>query len=912
MAEKISFILDATVKGAKDIVSTTTATERLTQAITDQRNEIASVNSQLKKAEGYQSAVKRMAKLQQQAKSSEASIARLGQELDDQKAHTNQLRVSYSKAQAELKGLNNQLKKTSGDGAERLKLQIKDTELRMSSLNTEIHESKVKTTDLNKAFKSATARSAKLTQQQDKQRDKLKKLGTELKESGINTKRMADEQRRLEQRSEKATAAIAKQNAHLKQMQVIQGRIDQRKAKLGEIGGKATSLAVAAAPIAGSIWSAVKNEASFAGVKKVFNGTPEEANNLREWSLKVAASKEGGGLNSNDINALLQAGAQSGIQGEKELKDFVLDSAKMGVAFDMDAEKAGETLAVWKASLGLDHAEAMNLAGLANYLSNNSNAKAKDVAGVMARQGASAKMAGFSVNEATALSATMLSAGLGEERSATALKNISGRLTLGAAASGSQQQALAAIGFDSVELAASMQEDASGTFLQVLEAIKDAPLEEQSALMSQIFGEESKGAVAALAGNMGYFQKMLKLANQEQDVHLKSLQDEFNAVLATSGVGISIFMNKLNRLSIVVGKALLPVLDAVLVPLGWMVDRLADLAEANETVTTVIGTGITALIGFKAAMLGIKALRLFSGNLLDKGRLFRKGLNRETEESGKAAQFAARQFSRLSDVLRDTSRGGRGGRGGGMGGSTRSNRSTRSRRSRSRKPLGRVLNFASSAFTHNRGALPLSLGGGALALTPAVAMAQDAIDVTGDIAEGAGKAGLSRILRPLSMAISAGNIATAISQGDTKGAITEGGGLLGGMGGASLGAALGTILMPGIGTVAGGIVGSLVGDIGGELLGGWFGDKLMDPPDKLMASTEVKDKLVEKERKEAIARSMPPIQIAQTVNAAPGMDEQQLANLVSRQMADLLDQQFNNIPGLSISDSLSVSYIDRG
>ncbi|MCG6400148.1 phage tail tape measure protein [Vibrio fluvialis] len=908
MADKISLVLDTTVKGLEDIVSTTSAAERLTAAIVKQRGEVISLNSQLKKVEGYQSAIKRMEKLREQSKNAEQSVANLGQQLEENKQQATALKVAYSQTQSEIKGLNNQLKKASSDGAEQLQLQLQKARLRLDSLNTEMHQSKVRTSDLNTAYKKASQRVTDLSDKQTKQRDKLRSLASELKESGVNTRRLSDEQKRLEKQSEKATAAIAKQNARMKEMQTIQSRIDSRNAKLSEIGSQATSLAIASAPMVASVWTAVKNESSFADVKKVVDMSPEEAAQLREWSLKNQASKAGGGLNANDINAMLAAGGQSGISDLNELKRFVLDSAEMGVAFDMEAGAAGETLATFKAALGLDHEGAVGLAGLANYLSNNSNAKAKDIAGVMARQGASAQLAGFSTNDAAALSAAMLATGMGEERSATALKNISGRLTLGGAATGAQKAALGSIGFDAESLASDMQYNASGTFLEVLEAIKQAPLEEQSALITQIFGEESKGAVASLTKNTQLFQKTLKLASEDQAVHTKSLKDEFDSRVSTTENGLQLFMNKLNRLSVIVGNALLPALNWVLEPLGNLVSGISDFAEVNQGLTAAVGVGIAGFIALKGAMLAGKAASLIFGNALDKGKLFRTGLNRETNESGRAAQFATKQFSRLNDTLWNSGRGGSG-RGGRSGGS----RATRNRapRTRSRNPLARAYSFASSAFTHNRGALPLALGGGALAMSPAMAMAQDALDLGGDLAEGIGKGGLNKFIRPLSMAISGVNIAQALSDGDTKGAITEGGGLLGGMGGASLGAMLGTAVLPGIGTVIGGLAGSLLGDLGGEMFGGWLGDKLTNPPDKLMASTEVKEKIEEREKKESVARSLPPIQISTPIYPSAGMDEKQLAQLVNQEVTLALERAFG-MSGLAINDSLSVSSIDRG
>ena len=914
MSEKINLVLNTAVKGLEEIASTTDATERLTSALEKQRSEVISLNGKLKQITGFEAATKKAGKLAGQLDAAKANVEKLGRELEANKQHTSSLRAEYSKTQSEIKSLNSQMKKVSGEGAVELKNRLNDAQKRLDSFNDEIHQGKVKANELNVAYKSAGKRVTQLTETQSKQSDKLKGLGAALKASGIQTGRLSDEQRKLEAQADKATTAIAKQNRHLKEMKSIQSRIDSRDAKLGEIRGQATSLAMAAAPIAATVWSAVKNESSFADVKKVVDMTPEEASAMRSWSLKTSTETP---MSANDINAMLAAGGQSGIQDQSELKQFVLDSAKMGVAFDMEADQAGETLAVFKAALGMDQQGAMGLAGLANHLSNNSNAKASDIAGVMARQGATAKMAGFSANEAAALSAAMLSSGMGEERSATALKNISGRLTLGSAAATSQQGALSTIGFDSVELAASMQSDASGTLLTVLEAIKEAPLEEQGALIGQIFGEEAKGAVASLAGNTEQYLKTLKLANQGQDVHIQSLQDEYDARVNTTENGLAQFINKLNRLSVVVGSALLPALNWVLEPLGAGISLLADFAEANQGVTAAVGVGIAGFIALKGVLLAGKAASLIFGNTLDTGRLFRKGLSRETQQSGRAAAFATKQLSRLNQTMMSMGSGGRESRqrGGGLGTSRRrSKRRMPQRKLRSRNPLARAYNMASTMMTANKGALPLALGGGALAMTPAIAMAQDGIGLAGDIAQGAGKLGLGKLLKPLDMAISAGTIATAVTQGDTKTALTEGGGLLGSMGGAGLGASIGTMIFPGIGTVIGGLAGSLIGDFGGEMLGGWFGDKLDAPDDKLMASETVSQKLVEKEKTDALIRQTPNVTFKTDVaiQAAPGMDERKIAAHVSAQIEQQMKSQYDTLTGLTIDDSINVSAIDRG
>ncbi|HIF9272826.1 TPA: phage tail tape measure protein [Photobacterium damselae] len=967
MSEKISFVLDATVNGLQDIVSTTSATERLTQALESQRGEVKSLNSQLRNIKGFESAELKAEKLAAQLVETKKTMSRLDDEIIQSKKSTTQLRGEYSLTQNEIRGLNAQMATASDERLVSLKNQLKAAELRLESLNVDIHQSKAHTNSLSVAYKRASGKVETLTGRQVKQSATLNKLKQSLHNAGISTDHLGEEQRRLKLQTDKATASLEKQNAHLKEMQSIQGRIDSRKAKLGELGSQATGLAAAAAPIAGSIWTAVKNESSFADVKKVVDMNDEQAKELQSWALKTSTTTP---MSANDVNAMLAAGGQSGIADINELKEFVLDSSKMGVAFDMEAGQAGETLSVFKAALGVDQKGAMNVAGLANYLSNNSNAKAKDIAGVMAREGASAKTGGFSINESTALSASLLSLGMGEERAATALKNISGRLTLGDAASGNQKKAMAAIGLDASDIAENMQKDASGTLIHVLEALNQAPEEDKSALLSQIFGEEAKGAVASLSGNMENFSKLLKLSKENSSIHLNSLDKEYQSRISTTESGIDMFVNKLNRLSVVFGTALLPALNWVLEPLGKGVDLLADFAQENEGVTQAVGLGVAAFIGLKGALLAGKALSLVFGNSMDKTRLFTKGLNRETQDGGRIAALAARRWRSLNEAVA-ASRGPTSS-GGGLGQeSRRRTKRSRIRRSSRKRGLGRVIDTVANSriaqnlssgvqsllgsgknpiqamvaplpaavpmvrssssglgnivngvtesrigkgvsagsksllghVRHNPMGSLLAVAGSGLALDPMADMASDVIGIGTDIAEKAGKTGLTKVLKPLGMAMSATSVIDGVAHGDMEKAGGALGDLGGSMGGGALGATIGTMIFPGVGTAIGGLLGSIAGGMGGEMLGSWFGRKLDSPE-------ETAKKVEAVQSQEASAKQSPPVTYSPSfqIHAAPGQDPKVIAQEVSKQ----INHQLAALMGENtVSTQFSYAAIDR-
>lgn len=947
--EKIKVVIDAAVNGVKQITSTTTATERLTKAIAEQRESVKGFNGQLKSMRGFESAQARTRKLAQQLDEAKAAVTRFDTEITESRQTTQNLRAAYYDAKSELSQLNRQMKRASGDGLQSLQEKARLAEERMSSLNSEVSQSKARTDSLTTSYRKAQSRVTSLSGKYEAQRQKVGSLNSKLREAGLNTDRLSDEQRRLEQSSKQATAALARQSEQLSKRNAIQSRIANRRAKLGDIRSQALGLGLAAAPLGGSMWSAMRNESSFADVTKVVNMSPEQAAQLRSWSLKTSTNTP---MNANEINAMLAAGGQSGISDIAQLKQFVLDSAKMGVAFDMDAGQAGKTLAVFKASLGLDQSGALNLAGLANLLSNHQNSRAADIADVLARQGATAKTAGFQSNETAALASALLATGMESERASTAVKNISSRLTLGNAAATSEKSALAQLGFSAPQIASEMQVDASGTLMKVLGAINNAPKNQRSAIISQIFGQEVTGAVAALAGNTKNLSDALSLANEGEKANIESLNNEYETRLKTSENGVEMFTNRLTRLSIVVGDALLPALNQVLVPLGTALDYLGDLAEAHKGVTAAAGVTVAGLIGLKGVMLAGKAVSLLFGNTLDKSRLARSNLNRETRQGGRTAAWAARQWERLGGAVGASTpngRGGMGGSGGGIGGEyqRRSRRDVRRRARRMRlgrrrglgglisrvltsrtaqrvehslerrRGLGglvaraadsRVARGGSQLWNHGvRGHFPgkgLALAGlgGTIASIPMDGWARDAVDIGGDLAEGAGKRGLAKVFKPLGYAMDAANIVKGVQNGSAAQTGAAVGDMGGGLAGGALGAAIGTAIFPGVGTVIGGLIGAVAGGAGGSMLGEWAGNKL-DSPEKTAA------KVAKVQHQEAVARQQPPVHFAPVfqVTAQPNQKPDEIA----KQVMDRMNQQYSQVMGGNTIDTqMSHSAID--
>ena len=232
----------------------------------------------------------------------------------------------------------------------------------------------------------------------------------------------------------------------------------------------------------------------------------------------------------------------------------------MGVAFDLSGAEAGKMMSDWRAGMNLSQGRVTKLADAVNHLSNNMNAAAPALGQVIQRQGAVAMQAGLTEAQVAALGAAFLSSGASPEIAATGLKNFTNALTKGEAATTAQKNAFRELGLDSAEIAKGMQKDAQGTILKVLEAVGQVDQYKRSAMVSQLFGEESKGAIMPLLSNLDNLRNAFGLV-ADKTKYTGSMQKEFEERSKTTANALVLLKNNVKVLGVMVGSVLLPALN---------------------------------------------------------------------------------------------------------------------------------------------------------------------------------------------------------------------------------------------------------------------------------------------------------------------------------------------------------------
>lgn len=731
-----------------------------------------------------------------------AGVDRLSMTFRETSKESEKLKNALKAQESAVRDLDRQQSAVNGYQKQRAALSSMGAELsqaraRVESLSAEIAASTAPTKAQARAMAQAKKEVEVLSSAFERQRGKVRASVDAMREADIKVDKLGNEQRRLKTNTEAANAALDVQRTRLKALASAQTRVDAANARLADVKGQAIDTAATVAAVAVPVVRAVAAESAMSDVAKVvdFSSDDEKQNFKNELAIQAAQNN----MSFSEAAAISAAAGSSGIKGTDEIMRFTKSAAKMAVAFDMAAADAGASMSAWRQSMALDQDGAEKLGNAINFITNNIGGKASALSGVMQRQGATALASGLNPEQGAALAGAMLSTGSSEEVAATTMKNLLGALTRGKSATKSQREAVESLGFDSEQLAEDMQSAPIKTIQSVFKAISEAPIEEQSALVSQLFGDESKGGIMPLLKNMALLDKSFSLV-ADSSKYSTAMLDEAAVKAATSGNAFGRAGQGLDALVTTVGESLLPVLGPAASGFADATVSLTKFAQEHQGLTAVVAGGMAALAAYSVAKLAYLYVTAKAEQWRAKGELSQAKLAAAEVNTAVGANRAAAALTRLNAVLASTARAGAANAAGGVAG---------------------------------------GLG--------------DVID--GDGKGRGGKAGKKGRLGKLGKLKGGGAIGGAVVAGATLLPLLTGGddekvggedigaaagGLLGGAGGwmagAAAGAALGSVV-PVIGTAVGGIVGGLLGgylggsagDALGGKAGGWIEDKLKTP-----------------------------------------------------------------------------------
>ncbi|SNS20695.1 phage tail tape measure protein, TP901 family, core region [Sphingomonas laterariae] len=456
-----------------------------------------------------------------------------------------------------------------------------EAQRRVASLAREIAATDSPTKKMAAAFERAKREARTLKVEHQQQAEKLQQLRRDLGDAGINTGRLAEHERRLRTEVAATTARLKQQTDQLGKMEAARRNSDKMRDLSGTAATAGLSMigagVAAGAPVVGAVKQAMTLESAMADVAKVTNMTRPQIEGLSndfldmQDNIPVAAA---------ELAAIAAAAGAAGVGMDKlgrpmadqraQLKEFTRDAAEMGVAFDMTADIAGETMAKWRAAFQLPQQDIRALGDRVNALTNTFGGKAANISDIVTRIGSLGAVGGLVAHEIAALGSSLDSIGIPSEVAATGIKNTMLALTKGEAATKSQAKAFRALGLDAVNVAKDMQRDAGATILDVFGRLRKLPKEAQAGALTQLFGSESVAAIAPLLTNLDGLKARLDLVGDASNT-AGSMHAEFLNRIGTTEGATGLAANALSGLNITMGKALLP----TVVKLAGIVGRAA-------------------------------------------------------------------------------------------------------------------------------------------------------------------------------------------------------------------------------------------------------------------------------------------------------------------------------------------------
>ena len=404
--------------------------------------------------------------------------------------------------------------------------------------------------------------------------------------------------------------AQAQRNSAAEEYEATMDRVNAKQKASANLSQAVSNLkagAVAAtamaAPLGLAVNEAIKFEASMADVRKnVDFDTPQQFKEMGDDILRMSQEMP---MSAEGIAKIVAAGGQAGIARD-DLKQFATDAIKMGVAFDISAEQAGDMMAKWRTAFGMDQGQVVQLADQVNYLSNTTTASSDSISDIVTRVGPLGQVAGISASQIAAIGASMASVGVESDVAATGIKNMALGLVAGAGATKSQQEAFAQLGLSAEDVAKRMQTDAQGTIIEVLSRIKELPKEMQASVLSDLFGKESINAIAPLLTQLDNLKDNFnKVGDASQ--YAGSMDAEYQARVGTTANQLQLVKNNLAALAINIGSLLLPAVSAVAGGFAKAMGAVASFISEHQTLAAVIMGTVGAILALTLAALTIRA-----------------------------------------------------------------------------------------------------------------------------------------------------------------------------------------------------------------------------------------------------------------------------------------------------------------
>ncbi|WP_181562947.1 phage tail tape measure protein [Campylobacter hyointestinalis] len=401
--------------------------------------------------------------------------------------------------------------------------------------------------------------------------------------------------------SELNLKGFSRELAKIKKFENIKLKLKANAEELKADFTSATSLIARSAAIALPIKTAIDFEESMADVRKVVDF--ETKDELKKFGGEILALTKEIPLSASELATITASGGQLGIAKEN-LLEFTTIAAKMGVAFDMGADEAGDSMGKMMNIFGMDIKAVSLLGDAINHLSDNSASKAKEIVEVLKRIGGTAKTIGMTASEASSLASAFISLGKTPELAATSADTLMKKLG-NLKIDDKTKETFSSLGLDPEFIAANMAKAPEQTIMLFLEKAKELKGSEQLKVLTDIFGDGFAGDIALLVNGLDTYKKAIKdVANSE--AYVGSMDKEFKNKSDTTANALQILKNSVSEIAINFGSVFLPAIANGSKAIAGLISSVTNFTGQVPGLNTILGFSIAGFLMLKPAIISVR------------------------------------------------------------------------------------------------------------------------------------------------------------------------------------------------------------------------------------------------------------------------------------------------------------------
>lgn len=392
----------------------------------------------------------------------------------------------------------------------------------------------------------------------------------------------------------------------LNRLRTEAGQTAEANKKLGkaiQTAGKYAAVGVGAltATVAGSVKTAMSFESSMAEINKTADFTSANGlNNLKEELKDLTKVMP---LAFEELADIAASGGQAGIAGE-ELGKFTETIAKMGIAFDISAGQASESMGMIASAYKIPITEIADLGDAINEVSNNSGATADKVIDFMLRVGVASDNLNIAAEAAGAMGAALIDAGVGTEVAGTAVSKMMLEMSNPAWLE-SNADIFKGMGINVQEYAELVKTDGLAAFNLLRDGVmaSDDPMTN----LTELFKMQAIH-VKKLFEEGTRLEPLLDSVGQGAEgaaTHLGSLNREYEIMADTSENAFVLLSNSMRLVYNAIGEAFLPIVKELTDAVMPLIQKFAGWVELNPELVKQIVIVSGAVLGSVVAIAGL-------------------------------------------------------------------------------------------------------------------------------------------------------------------------------------------------------------------------------------------------------------------------------------------------------------------